>query len=85
MRERGLLLENSARGSLRNKRGVSERERGIEILRRAGALAELTPEEKQLAAAWRALPETRKRQVIETLKTTKFNPPLSETVIQDRE
>jgi hypothetical protein len=47
-------------------------------------LAELTPEEKQLAA-WDALPETRKQQVIEKLKTTKFNPPLSETVIQDRD
>jgi hypothetical protein len=85
LRQRGLLPENGTRGTPRSKRGVSERKRGIEILRRAGALAELTPEEKQLAAEWRALPEARKRQVIEKLQMTKFNPPFSETVIQDRE
>lgn len=83
--ERGWLPKNVKRGIPKNVRGVSEQARGIEILRRAGALAELTREEKKMAAQWDALPETRKRKVIETLRTTKFNPPLSETVIQDRE
>lgn len=64
---------------------ISERERAIAVLRNAGMLAELTLEEKALAARWRALPEERKRHVIEKLRTTHFGPPLSESIIQDRE
>ncbi len=67
------------------KTPVSERDRITQILRDAGMLAELTPEEKATAAEWRALPEERKRHVIEKLRTTRFDPPLSESIIQDRE
>jgi hypothetical protein len=85
LRQRGLLPENGTRGTPRSKRGVSERERGIEILRRAGMIRELTPEEKKLAAQWDALPAIRKQQVIQTFKTTRFAPLLSESIIADRE
>jgi hypothetical protein len=66
------------------RREVGDNARAVEILRQAGLLAELTPEEKAMAAEWRALPEARKREVMRTLETTHFNPPLSETVIEDR-
>ncbi|MBI5653189.1 MAG: hypothetical protein HZC40_22500 [Chloroflexi bacterium] len=64
---------------------ISERERVRAILRNAGVLAELTPEEKAMAAEWRALPQARKEFIIQKLRTTQFNPPLSETVMQDRD
>ncbi len=65
-------------------RAKNENELADEILRRAGLLAELTPEEKAMAAEWRALPEARKQQVVHKLRTTPFNPTFSETIIQDR-
>ena len=66
------------------KSELSERERVREILRQAGMLAELTPEDKALADKWRALPEERKQQVIRKLDSIRFNPSLSETIIRDR-
>ncbi|MBI3912886.1 MAG: hypothetical protein HY327_01625 [Chloroflexi bacterium] len=65
-------------------RPISERGRVREILRKAGILAELTPSEKLRAARWRALPEEKKQEVMRTLESTHFDPPLSETIIQDR-
>ena len=65
-------------------RALSERERVLEKLRRAGVIRELTAEERARAAAWDALPEERKQHIIEKLKTTRFDPPLSESIIQDR-
>ncbi len=69
------------------KAPLSERERAREILRRAGLLAEpmLTPEEKARVAEWRALPEIEKQRVIQKLQALRLNPPLSETILQDRE
>lgn len=66
------------------KSELSERERVRGILRQAGMLAELTPEDKALAAKWRALPEERKQQVIRKLDSIRFNPSQSETIIRDR-
>lgn len=66
------------------KNALNERERVIKILKDAGMLAELDPELKRQAAEWRALPEERKRAIIEKLRTIRFDPPLSQTIIEDR-
>ncbi|MBI4788758.1 MAG: hypothetical protein HY782_17135 [Chloroflexi bacterium] len=63
---------------------LSERERTIEILQSAGMLAELTPEDKALAAEWRALPEERKREVTEKLESLRLDPPLSQIIQEQR-
>ncbi len=70
--------------SARPRRTVNENELADEILRSAGLLAELTSEEKAMAAEWRALPEERKRQVVRALETANFRPTLSESIIQSR-
>lgn len=67
------------------KSPLNERERAREILRRAGMLAELTPEEKARAAEWRALPKIEKQRTFQKLYSLRLDPPLSETILQDRE
>jgi hypothetical protein len=84
LREHGIAPKDGKRAAAKEKRALSDNERAVEILRRAGMIRELTPEEKAMAARWDALPEKRKQHVIQKLKTTKFHPPLSETIIQDR-
>jgi hypothetical protein len=64
--------------------GLSEREHVERILRDAGLLAELTPEEKARAAEWRALPEARKREVILELDSLRLDPPLSQLIHDQR-
>lgn len=66
------------------KNNLSERERAIKILKDAGMLAEFDPELKRQAAEWRALPEQRKQAVIAKLRTIHLDPPLSQTIIEDR-
>lgn len=85
LREHGLLPDGKRVAAQKRGRAVSEYDRAREILRRAGLTREMTPEEKQLAAEWDARPEEEKRRVIEKLQTIRFDPPLSETIIQDRE
>jgi len=63
---------------------VSERERVRAMLRAADLTADLTPEEKALAAEWRALPLAKKRRVQETLWNLKLAKPLSQIVIENR-
>ncbi len=84
LREHGIAPKNGKRAARKIKRGLSENQRAVEILRRAGALTELTPGEMRRAARWDALPRARKEYVINKLKSVRFNPPLSETIIRDR-
>lgn len=72
------------RATVAAKTPVSERDRITQILRDAGMLAELDPELKRQAAEWRALPEERKQAVIAKLRTIHLDPPLSQTIIEDR-
>ena len=65
-------------------RAVNEHERAMEILQRAGMLAELDPELKQQAAAWRALSGQRKRQLTQTLQSLHLEPPLSQIIHANR-
>ncbi|MBI4788002.1 MAG: hypothetical protein HY782_13270 [Chloroflexi bacterium] len=64
--------------------GLSERERGLDILRRAGAIRAMTPEEEKLAAEWDALPEERKREVEAALWNAHIDPPLSQLIHEMR-
>lgn len=66
------------------KRALSENERADEILRRAGLLAELTPEEKAMAAEWRALPEEERQRILDEFYNLKLDKPLSEIIIENR-
>jgi hypothetical protein len=65
-------------------RGLSERERVERILRDAGLLVELTPEEKARAAEWRALPEARKHEIRLKLDSLRLDPPLSQLIHEQR-
>ena len=60
-RKAGASAQTASRDLSENSARLSERERARRILRRAGITRELTAEEKQLAAAWHALPEREKR------------------------
>ncbi|MDE3087839.1 MAG: hypothetical protein KGJ80_00445 [Chloroflexota bacterium] len=73
------------RATTRKRQAVaSERERAREILREAGLLAELTPQEKAMAAEWRALPEEEKQRVNQELWNLKLEKPLSQIIIENR-
>jgi hypothetical protein len=67
-----------------SKHRISERQQAIQVLQNAGMLTELDPELKRQAAEWRALPEERKREVIETLKSVRLDPPLSQIIHDER-
>jgi hypothetical protein len=82
LRERG-VLPASARAPSRQAR-LSEHERVQEMLRQAGMLAELTPEEKARAARWRALPEEEKKQIWDEFFNLKLDKPLSDIIIENR-
>ncbi len=69
---------------LRRPRARNENELAEEILRRAGLLAELTPEEKKMAAEWRALPEEEKECAQNQLWNLKLDPPLFQIIIENR-
>lgn len=62
------------------KRALTERERAIEILRRAGVTRDLTPKEKELAAKWRALSADEKEEVNRELRQVRLDPPLSQLI-----
>ncbi len=84
LRDKGLLPSDGKRRAQRDTDPLSDQERAIQALRRAGVLRDLTPEEKKIAAQWDTLSSEEQRRVIEKLKSIKFNPPLSESIIQDR-
>jgi hypothetical protein len=82
LRERGILPADKRAAA--RKGTLSERERVREILRSAGMLAELTPEEKARAARWRALPEEEKKRIQDEFFNLKLAKPLSDIIIENR-
>ncbi|MDZ7320021.1 MAG: hypothetical protein ONB11_12750 [candidate division KSB1 bacterium] len=66
------------------KSELSENERAVQILQDAGILVELDPALKRQAAEWRALPEERKRAVIEKLNSLRLEPSLSQIIHDER-
>jgi hypothetical protein len=70
---------------LRVRRGeMSERERALAILRRAGVTREITSEEERIAARWDALPDKEKREVEDALRRVRLDPPLSQLIHEMR-
>jgi hypothetical protein len=63
---------------------MSERERVREILRRAGVTRAMTADENQVAARWHALSTEEKREVNETLRRVRIDPPLSQLIHEMR-
>jgi hypothetical protein len=82
LRERGILPADKRVAARKGK--LSERERVREILRNAGVTRAMTAEEEKLAAEWRALPEEEKREVDETLRRVRLDPPLSQLIHEMR-
>lgn len=76
--------ENGTRRTVVRKRKLSGRERVRDALRRGGLLAELTPEEKAMAAEWRALPDEEKQRVRDELWNLKLEKPISQIIIENR-
>ncbi|MBI5301969.1 MAG: hypothetical protein HY868_07515 [Chloroflexi bacterium] len=76
-------LEKRQPGALRS-RAADENTLVDKVLQRAGLLAELTPEEKAMAAEWRALPEAEKQRIRDTLRNLKLEKPLSQIIIENR-
>ena len=53
-------------------------------LRAQGLIREPTPEERQLAAEWDALPEEEKEAHIRLMRSLVLDPPLSQIIIDNR-
>jgi hypothetical protein len=83
LRERESPRKNGERGA--EKPVVSQMVRAREVLRKAGALVEPSPEDKRIAAEWRALPMAEREAALQRLQSVRLNPPISETVIRDRD
>lgn len=75
---------NDKQRATTRKHKLSQRDRVRDTLRRAGLLAELTPEEKAMAAEWRSLSEEEKRRVRDQLWNLKLEKPLSQIIIENR-
>jgi hypothetical protein len=56
----------------------------VEVARRAGLLAELTPEEKARAERWHALPEEEKKRIWDEFFNLKLDKQLSDIIIENR-
>jgi tellurite resistance protein len=80
LRESGLLAADKKRVARKDLRGMSERERAREILRRAGVTREMTVEEERIAVQWDALSENEKREAEETVRRVRIDPPLSQLI-----
>ncbi|MEW5720611.1 MAG: hypothetical protein AB1817_18445 [Chloroflexota bacterium] len=63
---------------------TDENARVLELLRRKGMIAELTPEEKARAARWDALPEEEKKRIWDEFFNLKLEKPLSDIIIENR-
>lgn len=63
---------------------LSERERAIQLLKRAGIARDLTEKEKRLAARWDTLSASEKKQVRDSLRAVRIDPPLSKLVHEMR-
>ncbi|MCX7837889.1 MAG: hypothetical protein N2559_00305 [Anaerolineae bacterium] len=81
LREQGLL---PTRTRTTSRRKLSNHEHVQKILRQAGMLAELTPEEKARAARWSALPAEEQRRIWDEFFNLKLDKPLSDVIVENR-
>ncbi|MBM3131241.1 MAG: hypothetical protein FJ009_21790 [Chloroflexi bacterium] len=63
---------------------TEENARVLELLRRKGMIAELTPKEKARAARWDALPEEDKQRAWDEFFNLKLEKSLSDIIIENR-
>ena len=63
---------------------LSERERGLAALRRAGLLVEPSPYTRALAEEWRKRPREERERIQAELRALRLDPLLSEIIIQNR-
>ena len=63
---------------------LSEKERGLAALRRAGLLVDPPPHILAAAEEWRRIPEEERRRIQAELRALRLDPPLSEIIIQNR-
>jgi hypothetical protein len=67
--------------------GLSEQEKykkAEELLRAKGMIAELTEREKQMAAEWRARPESERQRILSDFYNLKLDKPLSDIIAENR-
>ncbi len=84
LRARGLLRDTNKRAVAELDANLTEGERANEVLRRAGLLAELTPEERARAAEWLAMPEEERKKLRDEFYNLKLDKSLSDIVIENR-
>jgi len=65
--------------------GLSERERLLVALKAEGLIRDLTPQEQASADQWRALPEEERKAHIRRMNSLSLDPPLSQTIIENRQ
>lgn len=63
---------------------LSERERGLAALRRAGLLVDPSPYTLALAEEWRKRPKEERERIQAELRALRLDPPLSEIIIRNR-
>jgi hypothetical protein len=63
---------------------LSEKERGLAALRRAGLLADPPPHILSAAEEWRRIPEEERRRIQAELRTLRLDPPLSQIILESR-
>ena len=63
---------------------LSERERGLAALRRAGLLVDPPPHILAAAEEWRRIPEEERRRIQAELRTLRLDPPLSQIILESR-
>lgn len=70
--------------TLRAPDEISDQEQLLTWLRTQGLIRDPTPEERRLAAEWDTLPEEEKQAHIRVMHNLVLDPPLSQTIIENR-
>lgn len=70
--------------TLRAPDELSDQEQLLTWLRTHGLIRDPTPEERRLAAEWDTLPEEEKQAHIRFMHNLVLDPPLSQTIIENR-
>jgi len=63
---------------------LSDQEQVLAWLRAEGLVRDPTPEERRLAAEWEALPEEEKQTHVRSMHKLALDPPLSQTILENR-
>ena len=72
------------RAVIASSKAKTANQRAHEILESAGLLADLPPEAKKRAAAWRARPAQERKRILEEFSAIPLDKPLSEILLENR-